>query len=402
MGTGVGSVAAGGLSVMHVAQGGDALGGVRQHLLSLLPRLRADGVDARVVFLGEGRAADRARERGLPTLVIEKRGRADPGTIGRLARLLREHRPDIVHTHTLSTNLYGRWAARLAGIPRAVTTVHGLMAELNRQDPTGRLGNRVLLWHNRHLVRTSARTVAVAQRVSDWLVSWGIPASRITVIRCGLEVADAPSPTRRREVRAQWGWEDDAWVIGTVGRAVPVKHQAGLVEAAVPLLRADPRLRLAIIGDGPELPKLRSLAREHGVLGQVALPGAVPDAADLMPAFDVFALPSHAEGISLALLEAMLARLPVVATAVGGTPEVVTDGVTGLLVPPASPQPLREALHRLHADRELAGRLAAAGREAVLRDYDVRRTSAQLAALYRELLQSPRTHQPEGDHGPSA
>ncbi len=386
--------------IAHVIMGERTVGGVTAHVLGLAPHLARRGLEVEVVSIGSGVGAELAAARGIPTHVVPKHGRGDLLAISRLARLFRRRLPSLVHTHTLSSNFYGRSAARLARVPCQVTTVHSFMEELLRYDSGGGLGNQLLFRYNRRLSRTVDRLVAVSDRVRDWLLGWGLPAARVQVIRCGIDLDWRDSRAAdRRAARQAWGLTDDHWVIGNVARAEPVKGQALLLTAAAPLLRDDPHSRLVIIGDGPERSRLLTQARAEGVSPRVLLPGAVPDAKRLAAGFDVFALSSHVEGIPLAMLEAMAVSVPVVATDVGGVSEVVTHEVSGLLVPAALPEALREALVRVRREIGLASRLAAAGRQVVEEQYDVTATSDRLADLYRELL-AGRHHRCTGErHG---
>ncbi len=373
--------------VMHVIMGEPVVGGVTAHVLSLVPYLAQHGMEVEIASVGAGVGAELAAARGIPTQVVPKNGRGDVLAILRLARLFRRLRPSLVHTHTLSSNFYGRSAARLAGVPCQVTTVHSLMEELLGYDARHGLGNRLLLRYNQRLSRTADRLVAVSDRVRAWLLEWGSPAARVQVIRCGIDLNWRGSrDADRHAARKAWGLSDDHWVIGNVARAHAVKDQAMLLTAAAPLLRDDPSARLVIVGDGPERPRLLARAKAEGVADRVLLPGAVPDAKRLATGFDVFALSSRVEGIPLAMLEAMAVSVPVVVTDVGGVSEVVTDEVSGLLVPAGSAEELRAALLRVRAEPRLASRLGAAGRLFVDEQYDVRVTSDRLAALYREVL----------------
>jgi glycosyltransferase involved in cell wall biosynthesis len=375
------------LRVLHVAAGGNALGGVTHHLLSLVPRLEFHGFRAGVVCLQEGAATELLRSRGLPTYVAGKRGRGDLLTIPRLAALLRRLRPEIVHTHTLSTNFYGRAAARLARVPRRVTTVHTHMGELLRYDPRGAGGNRLLFGYNQRVTRRVDRVIAISESVRKWLLDSCVPAARLRLVRCGIPLpSDAQLADDRRRARAAWGFGEDCWVIGNVARAHPVKDQVTLLEAAAPLLRADADARLVIAGDGPELPRLRDRVAALSLDGRVKLLGPVPEGRALMSAFDVFALSSRLEGLPLAVLEAMAARRPVVATDVGGLSELVVPGASGLLVPAGSRDALRAALTQVRADADLARRFGEAGRRIVEEDYDEDRMAEGVAAVYREIL----------------
>jgi glycosyltransferase involved in cell wall biosynthesis len=374
-------------SVLHVAAGGDALGGVTQHLLSVVPLLGQHGFSAGIVFLREGLVPKLARARGIPTYVAPKRGRGDLLAIPRLAVLFERLRPAIVHTHTLSTNFYGRLAAGLARVPHRVTTVHSYMRDLLQYDPSGTIGNRLLFWHNQRATRRADRIIAVSEGVRSWLVDSGMPSARIHLVRCGVPLPSEDSlRADRQRLRGEWGLAEDQWVIGNVARAHPVKDQATLVEAAAPLLRDDPGARLVIAGDGPELPRLRARAQATGLGRRIMLLGAVAEGRALMATFDVFALSSRMEGLPLVVLEAMAARRPVVATDVGGLSELIEHGVSGLLVPAGAPDCLRAALVQIRSDAGQASCLGAAGRRIVEEGYDVNRTAEEVAAIYRDIL----------------
>jgi glycosyltransferase involved in cell wall biosynthesis len=372
---------------MHICGGGAAIGGVRQYLWCLAPHLERLGLRVEIAFLGEGAALAETRERGIAASAVRKRGRGDLLAIPRLARLMRARRPAIVHTHTLSTNFYGRFAAMLARVPRCVTTVHSFMRDLLRHDPTGRFGNQLLYWQNQYVNRFADRLIAVSQGVQDWLLSSNVPPERIRLIRCGMDLDGGKEiEGSAEEARQRLGLSTTDWVIGNIARTHPVKDQMTLLEATIPLMQTDSSVKLVIVGDGPERPRLDARCRSAGVAKQVRLPGRVSNARTLMPGFDVYVLSSRMEGVPLSILEAMAARRPVVATWVGGIPEVVEDGLSGLLVPEGSPESLREAVGRIRADQALARRLAGAGRRTVEQTYDARETSRELADVYEELL----------------
>lgn len=373
--------------IVHVAVGGSAVTGVIQHLWTLLPRLEQHGWPVRLVFLGGGDVVEQSRRRGLCCEVVKKRGRGDLLTIPRLARLFSSSRPALVHTHTLTTNFYGRMAAFLAKVPRCVTTVHSFMGDLLRYDTSGRIGNRLLFMQNQYVNRFADRLIAVSEGVRDWLIESGLAPERIRVIRCGLELGEVAANTANRQTaRERWGVRPEDWLIGNVARLDPVKDQMTLLEAVLPILRQDAAVKLALVGEGPEKIRLQERVQTERLCGQIILPGMVENARQLMGAFDLFALSSQMEGIPLVLLEAMAAGRPVVATRVGGVPELIENEVSGLLVAPGCPGELTAALLRLRNDPELAQRLAAAGRRSVEDNYDAEKTSREVSELYRELL----------------
>jgi glycosyltransferase involved in cell wall biosynthesis len=186
------------------------------------------------------------------------------------------------------------------------------------------------------------------------------------------------------------GVESASAVVGAVGRLVRQKGFDTLLAALPALLARRPGTQLAVVGEGPERESLARLARARGVGEAVVFAGFRPDAPRLLPAFDVLAVPSRREGAPLVTLEAMAAGVPVVASAIPGIDEQITDGVEGLLVPPDDPPALAAALARVLDDRALAARLGEAGRRRVRAAYDVRDTVARTLALYHEVAGAPR------------
>jgi glycosyltransferase involved in cell wall biosynthesis len=209
--------------------------------------------------------------------------------------------------------------------------------------------------------------------------------NRVHVIANGIDTSSfAPRPGARSDLRRELGLPEDAWVVGTVGRLAPEKDQALLVRAMAPFLGE--RRRLVIVGDGPERDALSAAIEEVNAARYVRLTGARSDVARLLSAFDAFALPSRTEGLPLVLLEAMASELPVVATSVGGVPDLVVPLVTGLLVPPNDIPAMRAALLALAESPALGHRLGGAGRQRVsaLHSVDV------MADAYERLYQVAR------------
>lgn len=321
------------------------------HAAPFLNALRADGVDVRRVV---ARGRDYLGERRQVTALCERL------------------RPDVVHTHGYRSDVVDAGAARALGIA-TVTTVHGF---------TGGGLNRVYEWLQVRAFRKFSAVVAVSAPLVARLRAAGVPAARVHLLPNAYAARAAPLP--RAEARGALGLPAGAWVVGWVGRMSPEKGADVLLDA-VARMAGGPIVSL--IGDGPQRAALERRARSLGIAERVRFHGMVPEAGRLYTAFDAFALSSRTEGTPISLLEAMAAGTPVVATSVGGVPDVVTPA-EARLVPSDSPLALAAALDDVRGDPAAAASraLAALGR---LRDrFDARGWLARYESLYRSLLVS--------------
>lgn len=368
-------------------------GGLENLLVERINRMPSQHYRHAVVCLTGYTAFSRRIERGGVALyALDKPPGAAPVTHVHLWRLLRQLRPTILHTYNLSALEYAP-AALLAGVPIRINGAHGRDAA----DPLGsnrrhRLLRRLMLPFYDHCYANSADLLA-------WLrTGIGVPLHQSRLLPNGVDTdryrparAAAPDSGESASGPLRRHFGAGMLVIGSVGRIEAVKDHASLVRAFA-LLRARrpdlaPRLRLAIVGDGPLLPALRAQVLAAGLERHVWLPGARADVAELLREMSIFALPSLAEGTPGAVLEAMASGVAVVGSAVGGVGEVVADGVTGLLVPAADSQALALALERYAAAPELLVRHGAAARSRVLRLYAMDAMVAAYQALYDELCE---------------
>jgi glycosyltransferase involved in cell wall biosynthesis len=298
---------------------------------------------------------------GWPVTALEEPGGLQPGLVLRLAQLFRGIRADVVHTHDDRPLLYGAAAARLARVPRVVHTRHGQMARNSRR--------RVLLF--RLAAGLADRVACVSDDATSMAVREGVSPRRVLTIRNGIDLKrfapTGPAP---------------GGPVVTVARLSPEKDVATLVRAAAVAVRIMPSFRLEVAGDGACMPELRRLTAELRLAEHVRFHGGVRDIPAFLGRAALFALSSAEEGISLALLEAMARGLPTVATRVGGNPEVVRDGETGLLVPPRDPDALARAMLRVLGDPEAARKLGEVGRQRVETHFDVRCTVAAYERAY--------------------
>lgn len=367
----------------HVAHviGTLGIGGAERQLVNYL--LAADRTEFRhtaICLAAEGQLAGVVREAGVKVVVLPVRMRTFWRDLPRLAAWLRRHDVAVVHAHMFHAALWSRLAAMLARVPVRVVTEHG------RQLWKSRLHVEL----DRLLTRYTCRHIAVSEDGRSLRIAREkVAPNRIVLIPNGVAIPDlADCEGHRRRVRTELGLDASQPVVGTVGRIVAVKGYVYLLAALASLRPRFPTVKWLLVGDGPELPGLLQEAERTGIREALLTTGFRSDVTDLLAAMDVFVMSSVREGLPVALLEAMAAARPVIVTAVGGMPDAVAHGANGLLVPPADPQALAEAIGGLLADAATASRLAVAARATVEERYSITSVSRRIEAVYRECLDS--------------
>jgi glycosyltransferase involved in cell wall biosynthesis len=350
-------------------------GGGPQHVLAVALGLRARGWRSIVAGPADGSLFERFRAAGVETVAL-RADRLRPLTLLRLVRLIRARGVRLVHSHGKGAGVHARIAARLTGVP-AVHTFHGLHYE--RYPAPARLAYLAL---ERRLSTCTRIVVNVSRAQEREGLALGLFTSgQSRVILNGVDVARLTAGALERfEARAELGLAGSAPVVGCAARFDEVKRLDLLVRAVAWM----PAVALALIGDGPEAPRLRELAAGLGVARRVRFAGEVPEAARLFPAFDVFAAPARKEGLPLAVVEAMALGLPVVASDIPAHREVLGVPSEGLVAGTAEAFAAR--LSGVLADAALRARLAAENRTRARSEFDVRDMLAALEGVYREVL----------------
>ncbi|MGH7263545.1 MAG: glycosyltransferase [Candidatus Rokuibacteriota bacterium] len=368
---------AGTARVLHLIETGGP-GGAERVLLDLARHL-GPGWPPTVGLLKRGWLASQVRAAGMDCVVVPRSPLGDLGVVVRLARIARAQRCRVIHTHEFYMSLVGAVVSFLTGIPQVVT-VHGrgYYAEKRRR----RLMYR---W-----VTSRAAMVAVSEDVRRFFCRvTGTPLHRMRVIYNGIDPGRFGAPRRDPALLDSAGIPRDAWIIGAVGNLYPVKGHVYLIRATPALVRASRRIHVVVIGRGALEPELRAEAQRLGVEGHVHLPGFRDDVHRWLGVMDGFAMPSLSEGLPVALLEAMAAGVPGVVTGVGGMPEVIVNGETGWVVPPADPDALAGRILDLLESPAAAAAMGDRARRLVAERFALGSMVAAYRAVYRESLALP-------------
>jgi len=369
--------------IVHIIHRLD-VGGLENGLVNLINNLPEDRYRHAIVCLTDYTDyARRLSRRDVTLHALHKRPGKDLPLYGRLWWCLRELRPDIVHTRNLAT-LEGQVVAAAAGVAGRVHGEHGW--DVGDPDGTSTKNRRL-----RRLARPFVhRYIALSRHIGDYLRhSVGVPAPRIAQIYNGVDTRRFSPGDRPRWVNDVFG-PGEHWVVGTVGRLQGIKDQTSLLRAFARLREtggdAADRARLVVVGDGP---LMDDLCRERDALGLVDrcwFAGRREDVPELMRGMDLFVLPSLAEGICNTVLEAMACGVPVVATSVGGNPELVADGVTGRLVEPGAPEALSQAMAACLAQPDEARQQGLAARRVVEEHFSMKAMVDAYAGVYDHIL----------------
>jgi glycosyltransferase involved in cell wall biosynthesis len=311
---------------------------------------------------------------------------SDPAAIRRLVREIRRVRPHILHTHTAKAGAVGRTAALLAGDARPPVILHTYHGHVLRGyfDP---IRTRFFRETERALARHTTRLIAVGPEVRDDLVALGVaPVEQFVVIRLGIDLEQRVSGARRGEFRRLFGIPEERFVVGWIGRMTTIKRVPDVLLSFKALLDRGVDATLCLVGDGPDRTALERQAAALGIARNILSVGYQEDVAPYYSFFDALVLTSANEGTPVVAIEALAAGRPVVATRVGGLPDVVSEGEDGFLVEVGDVEGLAAALERLALDPALRARMGAAGPPRVVPRYRVERLVDDVDELYRELL----------------
>lgn len=368
------------VKIIHVVHA-LGVGGLENGLVNILNRLDSHFVHTIICLSRSGPMAARIRNPGIEIIEMHLPTDSFRFPVLRLAREIRKLSPDIVHTRGWST-IDAICAARVAGVPYVIHGEHGREAA----DPDGRNRRRNMV--RKWLSPMVNRFVTVSDDLRSWLIeAVGIPGSKVVTIHNGVDInrfTPAACDSSRRSLALAKG----GFTVSTVGRLDPVKDHASMFHGFLPIAQADRSVRLVVAGDGPMRRTIERLAVDLKISDRITLLGERQDIPQILQASDVFTLTSIAEGISNTILEAMAVGLPIVATRVGGNPELVDNGVTGFLVGVQDAKALTVAYENYLKDPKLRALHGHNARFRAEAKFSLERMASQYGQLYDELAGS--------------
>jgi glycosyltransferase involved in cell wall biosynthesis len=362
------------LRILHT-EWSDGWGGQERRIISEMAGMARRGHHVVLATRPQCRIAAEAAKIGIPVLLLPMRNKADLASIIPLARYLSREGIQVVNTHSGVDSWIGAFAAKLARTPALVRTRH-LNIPLKRN------------WVN-FVHYMANRIVSCGQTMKSQLVEGcGFPPEQVISIPTGIDFARFTPARPRSQVRQELGIAEDEFAVLMVGVIRSVKRHEIALRAFQAFLEKHPAAQLLLAGDGPMRERMVELAAELGIAGKARFLGHREDVPDLMAAADLLLLTSRSEGVPQAVTQALGLGLPVVATAVGGVPELIIHERTGLLVPPEDPHAAAEAMLRVADDAQLAARLGGAGRRHALAEFSLDAMLDNTEALLNALVQT--------------
>lgn len=352
------------------------LGGAERVVINLAKGLDKTRFNPTVCCLNEaGEFAAELEHLGIKVVALHKKSKADITVIRKLIAVIKEYNIQIVHTHLWGANFWGRIAAKVAGVPVIIATEHNV--DIWKSNLNFAL--------DRMLSHISDKIITVSRTVKEFYIKHGIPAGKIEVIYNGI---DTDARSSMLDARKEFGLAEGESLLAIIGRIVEQKGHRYLFEA-LERLNGQHKVKLLVVGDGPLLNNLKVTAQQNPQLREkVIFTGLRKDVRNLIEAVDILLMPSLREGLPMVALEAMAAGKPVIATNVGGTPELIKDGDNGILIEPRDSRQLAEAIKKLLVNTPLSESLGRRGQESVLNRFSIKDMVKNTGNLYEQCLQS--------------
>lgn len=368
------------LSVAHFLAS-NFFGGPEKQLLEHVQRLDKQRFTSQVISFDEGGKTNqllaKTHASGIRSDKIDTTGAFDPRMVMNLLSVIKAQKIDLLCVHGYKANVIGRIAAWLSGIP-VIAISRGWTGEAPKI--------RFYEWLDKLFLRFADHIVAVSHGQMEKISKLGIPSERVSVIHNCIAVPESCYEQRKSFLRRELGLPDAAVLVVSAGRLSPEKNYGGMIEVARVVAASNPEVYFIIFGEGFLRPDLERAIDNAGLAGRFLLPGFRTDLQAVLPEVDIFMLPSFTEGLPNVILEAFAVRKPVVATRVGGTPEVVEHGVSGFLTEPHETEAMAQYVLRLAGDPALRREMGAKGLEHVITNFGFEQQTRQYENLYRQIV----------------
>ena len=374
------------INILQIISSKDAIGGAQEHT-----RILCAGLDKNkyrvIIVTRPGSIVSYYKGQGFEVIPVELRHK--PGSILKLLGIIKKYKIHIIHTHNMLADRRGCVAGWLGKVPIVVTTIHTLM----NTDRFGEQKRGTSIWQYNFLLKhVPKKIIALSEEVKRHTrKELNLEDDRISLIPNASDLSRLNKSVNKQEKKREFGIDEDCCVVGTVGRLVELKGYPYFIKAASLILQKFPeKLKFLIVGDGYMSDELKDLAGNLGIADKIIFAGQRRDVPEILHIFDVFVLPSYYEGLPRSIIEAQACGVAVVATNVGGTPEVVINDKTGILVPSKDEKAIAKAVIDLLTNKDKARRMGNAGREWVQKQFDapvfIKRTEALFEDLIRKYI----------------
>lgn len=365
--------------VLHVINGGE-VGGAEELVLTLMKLLDPAKYQPFLLCLCHGPFAALVSQQGFMSGTIAMKHRLDLSTINPLREYIQQHHINLVHTHGVRANLVARLAAARENIP-VVTTVHSVLRYDYDLPFKFLLARYVTMLTNKY----SDKFIAISNAIAEEITQMGVPAEKIVIIHNGLDTDKFSIPRDATEIKKELGLDPERKIVTMIARLHPVKGHEYFLRAARKVIDTGLNVQFLIIGEGTHRHRIEQQVRDLELTGMVKMPGYYSSIEDIYGVSDLLCVPSIMEGLGLVVLEAMYFKVPVVASNIGGIPEIVSDRIDGLLVKPRDYEGLANAIMNVLVDSDLAQQLTTRGRQKV-EQFSMLNMAHQVEQVYDEVL----------------
>ncbi|NLG32557.1 MAG: glycosyltransferase family 4 protein [Syntrophomonadaceae bacterium] len=366
------------IRLLHVIGGGE-VGGAEELVLTMMKLIDREKFEPHLVCLCPGPFAALAEASGFKSTVIPMKHKLDITTITPVREYLRKNRIGIVHSHGVRANLVARVAAKRESLP-VVTTVHSVL----RYDYPSAVEAFLARWLTMITNRYTDRFIAISKAIEDEIHKMGVPAHKVQVIYNGLDLTKFKAPGNPGEIKRNLKLDPNRPIVSMISRLHPVKGHEYFIRAAYEVLKSEVNAQFLIIGEGDYRARIEQWVDELGIKDSVIVPGYYSPIEDIYAISDILCVPSIMEGLGMVILEAMNFNVPVIASNTGGIPEIIHDGVDGLLVQPKDYLSLARNIIKVLNDRQLAARLIAHGQKKV-QSFTLETMTRRVENIYLEL-----------------